>query len=550
MADDTPSVEEQAASQQRFINLVHFLGLIEDREGFREWYQFWREIAPMDPDEMSLEDRMVYLYTQQLWDDLQDILENYEDQFRDLVENFEKMGLIDDRDAFEQEHYRILELHRKYDAGEATPQEVEERRALMEKHVSVLNRYIEQRDPDQASRQEPIRSDPDAFLRRLFRNMTELEEVYRERFPGLVEVLDTLGLLSDREEFEREHDRLMELDDKDTLSTEEQEEQTALKEKHRSILQRYLEQRPQRTSTPVEGPSPGLIEEFESILSGLPLDDLEEGVDQELPPEVDSVITSFLDQGDQKQEDLVSQAMGLADLSLSSGPSTPRPPPLPSSPPPSSPPLPPSSPPSTPRRRPRTTTNPTRAPYKPRTMTPPPFSLSSSSSSSSNGSDEAERLEREIEKLENRLYTGKNSFREVVRIQDKITRLEEQLARLNQSTSRPSDRLRRSVRRRGSDQEVVSATTRQNLGAGDHRTTTTTRTTTTVRKGRKPVVERSSRSVSAPLSSSPAGSPSRNSRSSSSSRNSRGSGKKQKTSINALIEHMRKKYKRSGKRRI
>ncbi|KXJ19179.1 hypothetical protein AC249_AIPGENE5071 [Exaiptasia diaphana] len=250
----------------------------------------------------------------------------------------------------------------------------------------------------------------------------------------------------------------------------------------------------------------GLAEEFESILSGLPLDDLEEGVDQELPPEVDSVITSFLDKGDQKQEDLVSQAMGLADLSLSSsGPSTPRPPPqppLPSSPPPSSPPLPPSippsSPPSTPRRRPRTT-NPTRAPYKPRTMTP--FSLSSSSISS-NGSDEAERLEREIEKLENRLYTGKNSFREVIRIQDKITRLEEQLARLNQSTSRP----------------------RQNLGVGDHRTTTTTRTTTTVRKGRKPVVERSSRSVPAPLSSSPA-SPSRNSRSSSSSRssNSRGS---------------------------
>jgi len=125
---------------------------------------------------------------------------------------------------------------------------------------------------------------------------------------------------------------------------------------------------------------------------------------------------------------------------------------------------------------------------------------------------------------------------EIDKIEEQIDKIEEQLAELYEQQSRPGDRQRKTERRRGSTQESVTGTMRENLGKGDHRTTTTTRTTTTVRKGRRPIVQRNSQSVSAPL-----GDNDEEEEEEEEEEDQRGKGKR---NINALIEHLRKKYKR------
>jgi len=144
-------------------------------------------------------------------------------------------------------------------------------------------------------------------------------------------------------------------------------------------------------------------------------------------------------------------------------------------------------------------------------------------------------LTRAGEILEKRLYEPPQPLTndQVQFLQDEIDKIEEQLAELYEQQSRPGDRQRKTERRRGSTQESVTGTMREDLGKGDHRTTTTTRTTTTVRKGRRPIVQRNSQSVSAPLGD--------DNDEEEEEEDQRGKGKR---NINALIEHLRKKYKR------
>ncbi|KXJ19740.1 hypothetical protein AC249_AIPGENE21534 [Exaiptasia diaphana] len=191
--------------------------------------------------------------------------------------------------------------------------------------------------------------------------------------------------------------------------------------------------------------------------------------------------------------------------------STPRSTPRPSPPPP------PSTPPPQTRRRPRTARRPpTRQ-------------------------QEVADLTSEYADLERRLFDMDNvpSSENTRRLQERMTWIENRLVELNVDRSRPADRRRETVRRRGSNQETIAATTRERMGPGDHRTTTTTRTTTTMRKGKRPTVHRSSNSVSASLEDDD------NDTSRSSSSSSRQSGGSVHDTIEALRrEYMKRRYRR------
>ncbi|KAK3724232.1 hypothetical protein QZH41_002381 [Actinostola sp. cb2023] len=89
------------------------------------------------------------------------------------------------------------------------------------------------------------------------------------------------------------------------------------------------------------------------------------------------------------------------------------------------------------------------------------------------------QLETTIQRVERELYDTSLPYARVQRLQQKLTETEERLAEMNNNRSSPAQRRRETVRRRGSEQNVTSATSRETLGRGDHRTTTTTRTTTT-----------------------------------------------------------------------
>jgi len=228
---------------------------------------------------------------------------------------------------------------------------------------------------------------------------------------------------------------------------------------------------------------------------------------------------------------------------LPDGTSTPNPvlSPIPPTPPGSSPdsspgPIPDSPPPPPPSPPPRVQTTTTASTPQQRSVvgrkTPRarplqrPSSSSSSSSSQMSFTQQRRQLETTIQRVERELFDTSLPYARVQRLQQKLTEMEERLAEMNNNRSSPAQRRRETVRRRGSEQNVTSATSRESLGRGDHRTTTTTRTTTTVRKGRRPITRRNSRSVSSPLSSSASSTPQR------------GQG-----DINQLIGHLKKKHK-------
>ena len=141
------------------------------------------------------------------------------------------------------------------------------------------------------------------------------------------------------------------------------------------------------------------------------------------------------------------------------------------------------------------------------------------------------RLITEVDRIDRQLQTQTLPASRVRALQQRLANLEDELAALN--TDQSSDGASTdTVRRRGNQQSVTTATSRERLGTGDHRTTTTTRTVTTVRKGQRPVVRRNSRSISTDLSSS----------SSDSSRRRRPQRGRGQDKISQLIAHLRRKH--------
>ena len=146
------------------------------------------------------------------------------------------------------------------------------------------------------------------------------------------------------------------------------------------------------------------------------------------------------------------------------------------------------------------------------------------------------RLERGVDHIEQMVYRGKIPEDRKRELQALLTDYEDQLHEINRQRSRPALR-RQSVKKRGrSRQSYEASTSREDLGQGDHRTTTTTRTTTTVRKGKRPITERSSHSSSIPLDDDD------DSDSDDSSLWGRG---QRGGAVHALIESLRKKYKKN-----
>ena len=156
-------------------------------------------------------------------------------------------------------------------------------------------------------------------------------------------------------------------------------------------------------------------------------------------------------------------------------------------------------------------------------------------------------LERYVNQMESILFADSGGRRtltanQVNDIQDRIQQTEDRIRTLlGYDAGGLQTRVRR---RRGVNQESATATNRENLGQGDHRTTTTTRTTTTVRHGQRPVSRRSSESVSIPLSNSSTRSD-RSNRSRQSSRQSGTGRKKKKNDDVAKFISFLKKQKRT-----
>jgi hypothetical protein len=145
------------------------------------------------------------------------------------------------------------------------------------------------------------------------------------------------------------------------------------------------------------------------------------------------------------------------------------------------------------------------------------------------------RLEAEIDKIERELFRGKATEARKRELQARLAEYEDQLHEINRRKSRPAQR-RQGVKKRGRSQQTYDAATlREDLGQGDHRTTTTTRTTTTVRKGKRPITERSSQSTSMPLDDTDDTDDS----------SLWGSGRQRGGAVHALIETLRKKYKKN-----
>ena len=347
------------------------------------------------------------------------------------------------------------------------------------------------------------------------------------------------GLLPNPQQYFQEHQRLLALNrkvDEGRATDQDRDERQHLLERHLPVM----EGQP-RTSSPLSGfPPVDITTDFGDLFRDTRPEEEEEEEDNE-------------------ERDLVTSALQLSNLLdvigiptvLSPIPPTPSPAPPPPPPPPtervppgtptpSTPgqsPVPPPTPtgrvpPGTPSPQPDTASIPSAPSGSP---TPPPTPRGrprdTSYSSAASVEDYRRQLEQDVEALEHELYSPNQSqsFDTVQSLQEQLAEQEQKLATLTKTKSSPANRRRKSVRRRGSQQEAVSATLREDLGKGDHRTTTTTRTITTVRKGRKPVVKRSSHSVSAPLSDS-------------SSRQMEGRG-----SVQAVIEHLRKLHKRRRK---
>ena len=374
-----------------------------------------------------------------------------------------------------------------------------------------LWKHIKKQDPAEVG---PIYE----FFQSMWKDLSMVVKLYFTYVRTKINIGYKKGLLTHPDQYFQEHLRLLELNRKghEGRATEEElEERKTLESKH-------MDRRP-RTSTPVELPPIDLATDFADLFNV---------VGETSPKTPDQ---------DQEEEDLVQNALKLShlldDLGIQEAIS----------------PLPPSPKPRSPVVIIQPSTPPVQTPPTPAIEEFPSHQDSSKSldslSSNPSGSptppptptgrlrdDYRRQLEKDVEALEHALYSPdqSDSFSRVRDLQEQLTQKEDELEAITNASSAPSNRSRQSVRRRGSQQEVVSATMREPLGKGNHRTTTTTRTTTTVRKGRKAIVKRTSHSVSAPLGSKE-----------NDTSDLQGSGR-----VNDVVEHLRKLYKRRQARKL
>lgn len=502
MADDT-SLSKEASYLPHFYNVLGFTGLLEDMNKYKDFAQRFRELRALPREAMTDGQREQLRRDEAYFRGLQNAVDRwYETHFYPLVETFQEQGRISNFGDFYNEHHRLLDLHQKFDEGTLTPDEMEERQNLMTKHDEFMQALFERLKQPSPRTSTPL-AEHTAFMEELDRFVQEFgADGFEGNGGGDDALLTTMA--------DQAQEDLVSLAasqsglDLNTVSPTPTPSDSPQQQRINTINRQYpIAQKAPRKTWQHPPPLPGSSSSSPSSdhASGTASSDHASGMSPGLPAHA-SVGTSV---GTSRASSIHSTPRGsVAASSNSSNASRVGTPSIPSA---------------------------------------PSASSSTHSSSSTRGrtsrvettQERRERLEREIERVEETLFGENLSHGQTTRLQARLTRLEEELARINDTTSHPDDRIRQSVRRRGSQQEVASATTRQDLGQGDHRTTTTTRTTTTVRKGRRPIVERQSNSVSAPLPSS-----------SSSSSSSRGRGKKK--GINALIEHLRKTYKRRQRR--